>query len=115
MHRFIDLFIIYKSGIKFCSTQASKVFRNPGKVHFEVFIYLLRYIRENDIWGLKYYSDMNDAPVTELLRQASIKTENLLMTFSDSSRQDCPYTGKSTGACIIVYQGGKIDHGSHIP
>ena len=31
--------------------------------------------------GLKYYADMNDAPVTELLRQASIKTDNHLMAF----------------------------------
>ena len=29
--------------------------------------------------GLKYYADMNDAPVNYLLRQASIKTENHLM------------------------------------
>ena len=31
--------------------------------------------------GLKYYADMNDAPVSDLLRQASIKTENILMNF----------------------------------
>ena len=31
--------------------------------------------------GLKYYADMNDAPVTDLLRQAIIKTENHLMDF----------------------------------
>ena len=30
---------------------------------------------------LKYYADMNDAPVSDLLRQASIKTENRLMDF----------------------------------
>ena len=58
---------------------------------------------------------MNDAPVTDLLRQASIKTENHLMAFYDSSRKDCPYTGKCTGAYIIFYQGGPIDHGTHVP
>ena len=36
------------------------------------------------------------------------------MTFSDYSWQDCPYTGISTGAYIIFYQGGKIDHGTHV-
>ena len=30
---------------------------------------------------LKYYSDMNDSPVSGLLRQASIKTENHFMGF----------------------------------
>ena len=65
--------------------------------------------------GLKYYADMNDVPVTDLLRQASIKTENHLVVFSDSSWQDFPYTGRSTGAYIIFYQGGPIDHGTHVP
>ena len=58
---------------------------------------------------------MNDAPVTDLLRQASIKTENHLMAFSDSSWQYCPDTGRSTGAYIIFYQGVPIDHGTHVP
>ena len=58
---------------------------------------------------------MNDAPVTDLLRQASIKTEIQLMDLSDSSWQDCPDTLRSTGAYIIFYQGGPIDHGTHVP
>ena len=37
------------------------------------------------------------------------------MAFSDSSWQDFPYTGRSTGAYIIFYQGGPIDHGTHVP
>ena len=37
------------------------------------------------------------------------------MAFSDSSWQDCPDTGRSTGAYIIYYQGGPIDHGTHVP
>ena len=61
--------------------------------------------------GLKYYADMNDAPVTDLLRQDGIKTENHLMNFSDSIWKDCTETGRSTGSYIIFYQGGPIDHG----
>ena len=63
----------------------------------------------------KYHAYLNDAAVTDILRQANIKTKNHLMDFSDSSCQDCPYTGKSTGAYIIIYQGGPIDHGTHVP
>ena len=37
------------------------------------------------------------------------------MDFSDSSWQDCPDTGRITGAYIIFYQGGPIDHGTHVP
>ena len=29
--------------------------------------------------------------------------------------QDFPDTGRSTGAYIIFYQGGPIDHGTHVP
>ena len=58
---------------------------------------------------------MNDAPVSDLLRQASIKTENYLMGFSDSSQKYFPDTGISTGAYIVFYQGGPIDYGTHVP
>ena len=37
------------------------------------------------------------------------------MDFSYSSWQDCTETGRSTGAYIIFYQGGPIDHGTHVP
>ena len=36
------------------------------------------------------------------------------MAFSDSIWQDCPDTGRSTGAYIIFYQGGPIDHGTPV-
>ena len=75
----------------------------------------MRYIRYNNTLGLKYYADLNDALVTDILIQANLKTKNHLMAFSDSSWQDCPDTGRSTGAYIIFYQGGPIDHGTHVP
>ena len=87
---------------------------NPGKVHFEGLIHLLRYIRYNTTLVLKYYADLNDAPITDLLRQADIKTKNHLMVFSDSSWQDCAYTGRNTGAYIIFYQGGPVHHDTHV-
>ena len=88
---------------------------NPGKVHFEGLVHLLRYIRDNKTLGLKYYTDLNDAPVTDILRKSNIKTKNHLVAFSDSSWQDCPYTGRSIGAYIIFHQVGPIDHGTHVP
>ena len=114
MDRIIDLFIVYKRGLEVCSTQVSKFSGNTGKVHFEGLIHLLRYIRDNKNLGLKYYAYLNDAPVTDLLRQANIKTNNHLMGFSDSSWQYFPDTGISKGAYIIFYQGGPIDHDTHV-
>ena len=37
------------------------------------------------------------------------------MDFSGFSWQDCLDTGRSTGEYIILYQGGPIDHGTHVP
>ena len=88
---------------------------NPGKVYFEELVHLLRYISYNKNLGLQYYADMNDALVCDLLRQASIKTENNLMGFSDSSWQYLPDAGRSKLAHIIFYQCGQIDHGTHVP
>ena len=101
--------------LSFVVHKLAKISVNPGKVHFEGLIRLLRYIRGIKTLGLKYYADLNDAPVTDLLRQSSIKTKNHLMVFSDSSWKDCPDTGRITGAYTIFYQYGPIDHGTHVP
>ena len=91
----------------------AKFSENPGKVHLEGLVHLLRYIIDNKNLGLKDYAYMNDAPISDLLRQASIKTENHLMAFSDSSWQYCPETGRINVEYIIFYQGGSIYHGLH--
>ena len=101
--------------LSFAVHKLEKFSANPGKVQFEGLIHFLRYIRNNKTLGLKYYADLNDALLTNLLRQANIKTKNHLMDFSDSSWQDCTETRRSTGAYIIFYQGGSIDHGTQVP
>ena len=101
--------------LSFAVYKLAKFSENLYQVHFEGFLHLLRNIRDNKTLGLKYYADINDAPVFGLLRQASIKTENHLMDFSDYSWQDCPYNDRITGEYIIFYQGGPIDHGTHVP
>ena len=57
---------------------------------------------------------MNDAPLSDLLRQARIKTGDQLVTFSDSIWKYCKDTGISTGAYMIFYQGGPIYHGTRV-
>ena len=101
--------------LSFSVHKLANVSSNPGKVHFKQLVHLLRYIRDNKTLGLKYYADTNDAPVSEFFRQASIITKNQFMAFSNSSQQDFPDTSRSTGAYIIFYQGGQINHGTHVP
>ena len=100
--------------LSFAVHKLAKFSENPGKLHFEYLVHLLRCIRLNKTLGLKYYANINDAPVSDQLIQASIKTEDHFMSFSDSSRKNCPDTGRSTGAYIIFYQDGPIDHVTHV-
>ena len=100
--------------LNFVVHKSEKFSANPGKVHFEGLIHFFRYIRYNNTLGLKYYADMNDAPVSDLLRRASIKNDNHLMDHSDYSWKFCPGTGRSKGAYIILYKGGTIDHVIHV-
>ena len=71
--------------IIFAVHKLAKFSSNPGKVQFKGLVHLFRYIRDNKTLCLKYYADMNDAPVSDLMRQSSIKTENRFMDFSDYS------------------------------
>ena len=54
--------------LSFAVHKLAKFSTDPGKVHFELLIHILRYIRNNKTLVLKYYADLNDAPVTDLLR-----------------------------------------------
>ena len=76
---------------------------------------LLRYIRYNKTLVLKYYADIKYAPLSDLLRKASIHTEKQLMALSGSSWKSFIDTWRSKGAYIIFYQGGLIDHLIHVP
>ena len=100
--------------LSFAVQKLAKFSPNPGKVNFEGLVHLLKYIRDNNTLGSKYYADIKYEPLSGLLIQDNIKTENHLMVLSDSSCQYCPDTGRSTGAFMIFYQGVPIDHGAHV-
>ena len=57
--------------LSFAVDKLAKFSANPGKVHFEGLVNFLRYIKDNKTLGLKYYADLNDAPVTDLLRKSN--------------------------------------------
>ena len=67
--------------LSFAVHKLAKFSANSSKVHFEGFVHLLIYIRDSKTLVLKYYAGFNDAPVTDISRQANIKTKNHLMDF----------------------------------
>ena len=101
--------------MSFAVHKLEKFSSNHGKVHFEGLLYFLIYIRDNKTLDLNYYDDMKDETLSEMLRKASIKTDNQLMAFSKFIWQDFTETGRITGAYIMFYQSGLIDNGTHVP
>ena len=101
--------------MSFAVYKLAKFSSNPGKLFFEGMVHVLRYIRDNRTLGLSYYYDMEDAMLSDLLKQVNIKTKNQVLAFSHYIWKYFPDTGRSTGSCTIFYQGGPIDHGTHIP
>ena len=101
--------------LSFAVHKFAKFSSKPSKVYSEVLVHLLRYIRDNKPLSLKYYSDMKDEPLSDMSKQANIKTENQFMAFYYPSWQYFPDTEISAGEYIIFYQGGTIDHGTHVP
>ena len=78
-------FLYTRVDLSFAVHKLAKFSSTPGKEHFEGLVHLLRYIRFNNNFGLKYYADMKDSPLSDMLRQANINTENQLRAFSYSS------------------------------
>ena len=103
----MDSFInIFSTQVYFCfAVHMVETFSsNTDKVNFEVFVHLLRYIRENNNLGLKYYSKIEDAHLSDLLRKARINTDNQFMVFSDSIWEHCTDAGISTVSYIVFYK-----------
>ena len=104
----------YNINYRSCTGSLIYLFSNHSKVQFEGLLNLLRYIKDNNNLGLEYYSKIEDAHLSNVLRQDKNNTENQLMVFSDSRWQYFPYTGRSIGTYIVFYQGGPIDHCTYV-
>ena len=68
--------------LSFAVHKLEKFSSNPGKGNFEGLVHLLGTLGKIRIW-VKYYADMKDATLSDMLGQDNIKTKNQLMAFSD--------------------------------
>ena len=102
--------------LQFAIRKLAKYMRLPGRVHFHAMKHLLHHIRCNHTFGLTYYSDVLDAPLSKMLHSHNIDPlESPLYVFADSSWQDCPDTGRSTGGYHIFLQGNIVDSAMTFP
>ena len=58
---------------------------------------------------------MEDSPVYDILRKEKIDPAHNFFGMHDSSWQDCPDTGRSTGSYLIFDQGGVVDFSTLVP
>jgi hypothetical protein len=81
----------------------AKFSHRTGKSHFEALFHVLRYLRDNCYLGIKFYSNLEEAPLIKMLRSQNIKQHYPFFGFSDSSWNDDVDSGRSTGCFIIAY------------
>ena len=87
---------------------------NPGLKDFAALLHCFGYLRKHTDFAIKYYAKIEESPVYDICtRNKIISTE--IVGFSDSSWQDCPDTGRSTGGFKIFVQGGLIEANSCLP
>ena len=104
-----------RSDILYAVNKLAKFNRKPGVYHMDSIVHVLRYLRDNDDYAIKYYSDYKEAPVYQILKDNGVSTANELVTFADSSWQDDPDNSRSTGCYLTIYRGGVVDHSSNLP
>jgi hypothetical protein len=101
--------------IVYAVNKLAKFTRQPGRNHFNALLHLLRYLRDNALLGIKFYSDLSQAPLIATLKSQKIGQSSPFFGFSDSSWNDDIDTGRSTGCFILTYMGGIVDHSSNMP
>ncbi len=93
----------------------AKFSHRTGKSHFEALFHVLRYLRDNCYLGIKFYSNLEEAPLIKMLHSQNIEQHHPFFGFSDSSWSDDVDSGRSTGCFVITYMGGVVNHSSNLP
>ena len=102
--------------ITYAVNKLAKFSNNPGVIHFRAILHLIGFIKSTSSKGIKFYANIKHSPIHKMLKDNNIQiTEETVLTFTDSSWNDCVDTGRSTGGYIILRQAGAVDYGSHLP
>jgi hypothetical protein len=106
-------------GLQFAVRKLAKFNALPGKKHFKAVLHLLNHLRvHKSDYGIKFYSNPDESPITQLCRTISPDFDKFkfpIVTFYDSSWQDCPDTSRSTGSYFVFVRGSLVDGASFVP
>ena len=101
--------------ICFAVSKLAKFMRSPGRKHFQALVHLLQYLKCHRRLGIKYYHDYKNSPIYSYLREHGTEIKDEIFGMHDSSWQDCPDTGRSTGCYFNFIAGGIVDFSSFVP
>ena len=89
--------------IAFAVNKLAEYSNNPGLVHYRAILYLISYIKGTSHKFLMFYSNMKESPIFKILKENNIiPNDDTIITFSDSSLNNCVDTGRSTGGNILI-------------
>ena len=102
--------------ITYAVNKLAKFANNPGVMHYRALLHLIGFMKGNTGKGLKFHHDLKKTQLYSVLRENNIKvSQDSIITFTDSSWNDCIDTGRSTGGNITMIQAGAVDYTSHLP
>lgn len=101
-----------RGDILFIVNKLAKACVNPGRKDYEALLWLFGYLRAEPNFGNKFYSNLKESPIHDILTETSTSNPSEIVVFTDASWQDCPDTGRSTSGYLIFYRGGVIEANS---
>jgi hypothetical protein len=76
-----------RSVIIFAVNKLARYMRKPGKAHLDALVHLLRYLRDNNNFGVRFFSDYSTSPLYAHLKSNGLPTDQLIVVMSDSDRK----------------------------
>ena len=111
---FLYIVLNTRSDILWIVNKLAKSSSNPGIKDYEALMHCFGYLRKFPDMAIKFYANPKESPVYQICDKHKVEFTDII-GFSDSSWQDCPDTGRSTGGYKVFCQGGLIDANSTMP
>jgi hypothetical protein len=104
-----------RTDIIFAVNKLAKYMRKPGKTNFDALVHLLRYLQDNNNYGIRFFANYAMSPLSQHLKTNNLPTDQLFVSMLDLSWNDDVDSGRRTGCFLIFYMGGIVDHSSNMP
>jgi len=94
-----------RSDIIFAVNKLARYMRKPGKALLDALVHLLRYLRDNNNFGVRFFSNYFTSPLYTHFKYNGLPTDQLILVMSDSSWNDDPYAPPRPKTFFLVRTG----------